>query len=400
VWLLPTLPAHAGVYNTEEPLLNVLLDAPAQYPALLRYLQTIVAEELTHDEKSSRYSVLRRVETLERQLKEGQLTEQERINLSAFYIRLNKPEKAVALLEPVPHKQRDWMLLSNLATAYQLLGSLDRAEAYLMEALENWPQATPVTNSWRLNWLKVVEQHQLRLIRGRLREQRMPSGTPVGIDSIFTGLRLVGPSGEYEAGLLANDQWAKVPANYMEIVKLLVLWMPHDARLRWFLAEMFNANGNLVPALEMMDELSETRNFRNGEFAVHQLTLRRAKTIAERLIKLRPEFVAEHVANPLPLAGGLLPAGPSAVLNAGNSMLALQKIVQAPLPKEDTLAADNIATSPATNDQAKINWTPEWRQISVSFVAGVIVALLLSMQLREMRKRKQETAPATREQAP
>src|SRR5262245_45953099 len=232
VWLLSALPAQAGLYNTQEPLLVAIFDRPDRYTALLNDLRQIVAVEMTDVPESPRMQVLKRVAALEEKLADGQISMQERINLSAFYIRLNEPGKAVALLESVPHRQRDWMLLSNLATANQLNGNLERAESYLMEALEKWPAASSDVDACRLNWLKLVEQYQLRLIRGRQREQRLGGGPATTIDGIFPGLRLVGPSGEYEAGLLANDQWAKLPANYMEILQLLVLWMPHDPRLR------------------------------------------------------------------------------------------------------------------------------------------------------------------------
>jgi len=399
VWLLLAIQARAGLYNTQEPLLGVVLEQPARYTSFLNELRQIVAVEMTNVENSPRRQVLERVAALEAKLADGQISMQDRINLSAFYVRLNEPEKAVSLLESVPHRQRDWMLLSNLATAYQLTPNLDRAESYLMEALEKWPTASLEANPWQLNWLKVVEQHQLRLIRGRLREQRLGGGPATTVDAIFPGLRLVGPSGEYEAGLLANDQWAKLPANYMEILKLLVLWLPHDTRLRWLLAEVENAKGNFGIALNIMNDLSETRGFRTPEFAAHQLILRHAKTIAERRYKLRQMFVDERIAAGLPILGGILPPGPSAALDAGATARAMDQIMQAPLPTEEpNFPTDVAAASPASNPSPSAGtWTPEWRQISVSFVAGVIVALLLSMQLREMRKRKQDAQPAAKE---
>jgi hypothetical protein len=396
VWLLPTLSVQAGLYNTQEPLLGVVLDPSAKYAAFLNDLRQIVADPMTNVKDSPRRQVLDRVAALEAKLKDGEISMQDRINLSAFYVRLNEPEKAKALLESVPTRQREWMLLSNLATAYQLMGNLDRAEAYLMEALEKWPEATSVTNAWQLNWLKVVEQHQLRLIRGRAREQQKGGGPATTIDGIFPGLRLVGPSGEYEAGLLANDQWAKLPANYAEILKLLVLWLPHDARLRWLFAEIENAKGNFAIASNIMEDLSETRGFRNPEFVAHQLVLRHAKTTAERQYKLHQMFVEERIA--VPVLSGILPPAPSAMLDAVATAEAMHVIMQAPLPREEPNFATDVAPSPASNTSPPSGtWTPEWRQISVSFVAGVIVALLLSMQLREMRKRKQDAEPAAKE---
>jgi tetratricopeptide (TPR) repeat protein len=397
VWLLPALPAQAGLYNTEERLLNYVFSPPGEYRRFLRDLQQIVAIEFTNSKDSPRHQVLQHVAALEKMAEEGRLSSQDRVNLAAFYIRLNDPAKAIALLEAVPPRQRDWMAWSNLATASQLAGNLERAEAYLSEALENWPKTTNETTSWRLNFLRVAEQYYLRLLRSRLREQRTGGGPPGNIDEIFPGLKLVGPSGEYEAGLLAAEQWARLPAYHMEIVQVLTLWMPHDSRLRWLLAELLNANGSPGLALEIMEELSlPPRNFRNAEFAAHHLTLRHAKEISERLSKLRKMFLEEKVSTGLPTLAGLMPPGPNAALDASSTAIALQTIAQAPLPKEEPSFAE-IAGSPASTEPASAAWTPEWRQISVSFVAGVIVALLLSMQLREMRKRKHDAAPAAKE---
>src|SRR5262249_24590064 len=159
---------------------------------------------------------------------------------------------------------------------------------------------------------------------------------------------------------LANEQWAKLPAHYLEIVKLLVLWMPHDARLRWLMAELVNANGGPQVALGMMEELSSPpRNFRNAELAAHQLTLHRAIKVAERLAKLRKPFVEENVADPLPVLAVLLPPGPNAALNAVNTARALDKIFQMPLPNEEDSFATDLAASPATPASPSQSCTPE-----------------------------------------
>jgi hypothetical protein len=396
-WLLTAPPVYAGLYNTEEHLLNVLTGRPSDYTRALVTLQQIVAVELTNNPKSSRAGVLQRVKNLEQELHDGTLSLQDRVNLSAYYVRLNDPEKAIALLEALPADRRNWMALSNLATAYQLAGNLDRAEQYLVQALDAWPIVSTDASGWRLNWLRVVEGYQLRLIRSRQAEQRGGRGTAGGLDAVFPRLRFVGPSGEYEAGLLAPDQWANLPANYTEIVKLLVLWMPHDARLRWLLAEIVNANDDPELALEMMNELVETRKFGNTEFAAHHRELRHAKMIRDRLKRLRPSFANEKAKASLAPLGDLLGPAPAAVLDTAGAVMAIEKIIQEPLPKEEQIF-DVAPTDPAANAPVQTGtWTPEWRQIGISFVAGAIVAALLSLQLREMRKRKRDAQPASQE---
>ena len=395
-WLTTPAPAHAGLYNTEEQLVDILTSHPSNYTRALVTLQQIVAVELTDNPKSSRAQVLQRVEDLEQSLHEGTLSLQDRVNLSAYYVRLNDPEKAIALLEALPPDRRNWMALSNLATAYQLAGNLVRAEQYLVQALDAWPSVSTVATGWRLTWLRVVENYQLSLIRSRQAEQRGGRGTGGGIDPIFPRLRLVGPSGEYEAGLLAADQWANLPANHTEIVKLLVLWMPHDARLRWLLAEIVNANNNPELALEMMNELVETRKFGNPEFAAHHRELRHAKMIRDRFKRLRPSFANEQAKASLTPLGELLGPAPAAVLDAAGAVMALEKIMQEPLPKEEQIFEAAANDAPAGAPAPSATWTPEWRQIGI-FVVGAIVGALLSLQLREMRKRKRDAQPASQE---
>jgi hypothetical protein len=399
-WLLPSVPAQAGLYNTEERLIDLLTGHPADYSRFLVSLQQIVAVDLTNVKDSPRYRVLQRVKELEQELSEGRLSAQGRVNLSAYYIRLNQPDKAVTLLEDVPRRQRDFMTLSNLATAYQLTGNLVRAETYLIEALDNWPKVPPEgtkTTSQRLNFLHRVERFHLRLIRSRLREQSNPRGPSASIDAIFPDLRLVGPSGEYEPGLLAAEQWTHLPAGHTDIVKLLVLWMPHDARLRWLLAEIVNINGYPVEALEMMDDLAWSRRFGNAEFDAHLRILRNAKDVAARIVRLRPSFLREKAGTQLAPLVGLLPAGPGAALDAANTVTALEKIAKEPLPEAGLATEVTPPDSPTAAPTPSAPWTPEWRQIAVSFVAGAFVAALLSLQLREMRKRRQDAQTASQE---
>src|SRR5262245_57974379 len=170
VWLLIALPAHAGLYNTEEPQLGLLFGDFRQYYAALGNVQSVVAKELENKRESARFQVLRRVEALEKKLHDNELTYQERVNLSAFYVRLNEPEKAIRLLEAVPPEQRDFLVWSNLATASQLAGQLETAERYLRNGLANWPKVSLWCSSWQLNWLRLAEQYHLQLIQLRHRE--------------------------------------------------------------------------------------------------------------------------------------------------------------------------------------------------------------------------------------
>ena len=101
------------------------------------------------------------------------------------------------------------MVLGNLATAHQLAERWERAESYLVQSLRNFPVVWVGLPSPRLNWFCRVEKYHLALIQARMRERQQPAGRGLGVDNLFPGLRFVGPSGEYEAGSLAADQWPR-----------------------------------------------------------------------------------------------------------------------------------------------------------------------------------------------
>ncbi|HMF12717.1 MAG TPA: tetratricopeptide repeat protein, partial [Gemmataceae bacterium] len=373
-WLLPPVPARAGLYSTREHLLHYVFGPPADFKNELDNLQSIVAKVTEKSPGSPRRQVLAQVETLEQKRRDGNLIYEDRINLSACYVRLQQPEtidKAIRLLEELPRGERDFVALSNLATAYQLAGNLQRAESYLTDALESWPHVSTwiPDNPWRLNWLRMAEKAQLQIIRSRAREQREARGAPASLDAIFPGLRWVGPSGEYEPGLLAADQWAKVPAYSLFIVKQLVLWMPHDLRLRWLLAELANAEGDSLGAVKLMDDMSLNYNYGNPEFREHHAVLRRARAVADHLNRMRSRFLEEKATAALVPLSALMPPGAAVTLEAGGTVVALDKIVKEPLPdSEPSTAAETDSPPPAAPPPAA--WTPEWRQIGVSFVAG------------------------------
>src|SRR5262249_37404765 len=152
-------------------------------------LQSVVAVETERNPNSPRSQVLQRVKALEKKEQDGSLTYEERVNLSAYYVRLRQPDKAIRLLTALPPRQRDFVVLSNLAMASQEAGQLDRAESYLVDALESWPNVSLwlQNNSWRLNWLRLAEKYHLRLVRARLREQR-EGRIPESLDALFPEL--------------------------------------------------------------------------------------------------------------------------------------------------------------------------------------------------------------------
>jgi tetratricopeptide (TPR) repeat protein len=385
-----TASAHAGLYNTEEPQLGYAFADFRAFKNEIDRLQSILAEGKEKDPNSARFHVFQRIKALEAKRADGSLTYQDRINLSAYYVRLNQPEKAVALLEQLPRSERDFLASSNLATASQLAGRLERAEGYLVEALENWPKVSLLCTSFQLNWLRLAEQYHLKLIRSRLLEARDPRSASVqSVDPLFPRVRFIGPSGQYEPGLIASEQWANMPADALNLVRQLVLWMPLDKRLTWLLAEMLNSAGEVEAALRLMNELDAFQaNFRPAEFVAHHRVLQEWKDTVQTLLAKRPRFIEEKARSSLAPLAYLLPPGPGFTLEATGTVQALHKVNAEPLPEYEPTVSPIEPPSPAS--EASRPWTLEWRQIAVGFVVGVVVALLLSLQLRELRKRRQQ----------
>src|SRR5206468_7308749 len=87
----------AGLYNTAEPPVEPLASF-RQFRNLLDDLRGIAVEQ-PRGELRTRY--LARVAELEAKSREGKLTVDERVNLSAYLIRLLKNQQAIAVLTPV-----------------------------------------------------------------------------------------------------------------------------------------------------------------------------------------------------------------------------------------------------------------------------------------------------------
>jgi hypothetical protein len=96
--------------------------------------------------------------------------------------------------------------------------------------------------------LQKAEETHLKLVRLRAREA--PGST--ALDDLF-GVRYVGPSGKFEAGVLAAEQRKKLPSEAVAIVQHLALWLPADARLLWQIAEVANAFGDVRTAAAVLD---------------------------------------------------------------------------------------------------------------------------------------------------
>jgi tetratricopeptide (TPR) repeat protein len=357
--LLSSSLLRAGLYNTAEPI-----EGPAvadggtralgfsQFQDLLSTLLSIgVKQQLgsRQSDSAARKHYLARAAELQAELRSGRIAVQDRVNLSAYLIRLRKYDEAVQVLEPVAAQERqNFMLFANLATAHQLAGRLDRALAYLQQVKILWPTAWPGFAKKQLDWYRTAEKYHLELVRQRYREWSGRSSrrrqVQETLDDLFHDpngpVRFIGENGRYEAGKLAVAQRAKLPADALAVVQQLNIWLPDDTRLYWLLGELYNANGDLEAAARIFDDcVGNVRRFSAPELREHRLIVLDAK-----------------------------PKGGS-------------RIFDLPVGQAGTSAGKTSAAVPS--------WVPGRRQlVAVGGLAALAVIALGYFQIREIRRRR------------
>jgi hypothetical protein len=153
------------------------------------------------------------------------------------------------------------------------------------------------------------------------------------------GVRFTGPGVKYAAGSLDLRTQDKLPADATTRVQQLLLWMPLDPALTWYLAELYNAQGDVPEALRLFDSLSSV----GGETREHRRVLLEA---ADRFAQKKPEVEAP----------GPAPEAPK---------------------EEDTKSSDLLP-----------EWLPDWRPLAVGLGAGFVLGVLVVLQLRQIFRRR------------
>jgi hypothetical protein len=428
--LIPA-PARAGVYNTAEPwplpgtfdqfqgqlstyraaavdvpnrvaaaLWTVTGDACPQAPGVpLRLLTPLAGQRLLGPaDQSLGLHYCRQVAELEAKDSRGMLSLDERINLGAYYIRLGNYQSAIRVLEAKAQESRHFLLRANLATAYELAGIPERALHYRQLALSSWPAMYPGWDSGQVNFYRKAEQYHLTLLRLREEESRLGAGRGgMRLDPLFPKVRFVGAGGEYEAGGIAPAQWAEIPGDAGAVVMQLLLWLPFDDRLHWLLGELLNAGGDVSAAAAMMKPvvLKQGDPTKWGSGAPPELREHyRILEAAARDIKRYNDALLVHPLDGrrellfLHLPGEMgVPVGGALLTEAGRvwGMAQIDEREKAilrgsgPAPPPPTAPTQDVAPK-------STGWVPDWRQMAVSFAAGVLVAWLVGHQIRQARR--------------
>jgi tetratricopeptide (TPR) repeat protein len=328
---------------------------------------------------------------------------EETASLGALLLRLRKTrpgaqdyDEAIHVLEEGRRRHpRDFFILANLATAYQLTGRLDAAASLLQDAIDAAPSE-----------LRAFERYHLLLLRQRANEQITFGLAP--LDRLFVGpdrspVKFVGPGGEWEIGKLADSERAKLPNGSVEeaqrIIQQLLLWFPDDARLLWQYAELANAAGDLKAAATAMGQA--VYNFRLSTPALKERRFLLQEAVAWRDVLSRAGKEDQQLAWLLGALGTGVPFGAA----QGSTPSVIEQTLNLPRPKDllgsgmfmGTGIGGNSPSEPeaATNWLARLGW-PGWTVIGL---ATGLVMLLAGLQMREWRRRAQQRRAIARSAA-
>jgi hypothetical protein len=388
---------RAGIYTTDPSIAQVTGPLTLEQFFFLHdiYTQAAIPRPVV-GQKDPHQHFLALIDELEKKEKQPLgLSIDERINLSAYYLRTQQPEKAVQVLLPVA-KEQNFMVLANLATAYHLSGRLERTVDYQEMALKAWPSTWPGMYQSQLSWFYRVERYYLALLRSRFAEERLqPGKPPETLDDLFPGVRFVGPSGQYEAGRIDALQYARLPADHVAVVEQLLLWLPLDPRLTWMFGELLNANNNSKNARVILDNLIWTRNYSPPMLKEHVQILKeadRGMLVWEE--KMAPNLDYLSLLWAVSPRGAVAPGESAAANEIGfAAALHLREVQLEELRRRKQQASEDSATTPtASKGETKTPWLPDLRHVIVSFVAGVVLTLLAGMQVREIRRRREADA--------
>ena len=182
-------------------------------------------------------------------------------------------EEAFNHLIPLVRSSPNYYVLSTLAHLYAAREDWTSAISHLESSLLDYspPPAvgniTPDQQRWQM---RVDKEYVLPLLRRFQQESAKRSRPEPESEQVLPlfpqrgePVRFVNEAGQYEPGVLAASETAKLPADAIAIVQQLLLWFPGDSRLYWLLAELYAGEGNFEAADTIFDELSWSRKFGN-----------------------------------------------------------------------------------------------------------------------------------------
>ncbi len=272
---------QAGLYLPARPAQTPEITPRGVKPIPFSLFRPNVLEDLLKigspqsPESAVRKDFLVARDKLQSKARAGGLTEEDKVNLSGYLIRLRQYQEAVDLLTPVATREsRNFMAFANLATAEQQAGQLERAVSHLEQSQDVWPQEWPGLSQEQLRWFRQAEKYHLLLVRHRWAQARRSAQSQPSLDPLFVKdgqpVRYVGDSGRYEAGKIAASERAKLPPDAMAIIQQLLIWLPDDTLLYWQYGELLNADGDVTSAAQVYDDCRGRRRLDAAELTQHR----------------------------------------------------------------------------------------------------------------------------------
>lgn len=350
--LLAVTPVRAGLYLPAEPDPWPLPSNPAQFRQIHGELLSVSSVDANVRKRDFPTHVREQIAKLERQLRAGKLSVEDSINLSGYYLLQAQREaldKAINLLTPVLQREpKNFMVLANLANAYQGIGESGRAAEFQRQVLSNWPSTHAGWKWEQLWWYRRSEKYYLTLLELRTREKLL-NQSATSLDNLFPGVPFADENAKYLIGETTYKARDKLPPDVLALVEQMLLWMPQDKRLLWMFAELLNARGDVALTWGIFKELTEG-GYNNGLFRKHRNAFRDVADTDPRFKKPKVE-----------VGGGraIFPGGSTA------------------------------------GDTGQQPWLPDWRQLGVGFGSGLLVGMLLLLQFRQFRRRRLAGAHAS-----
>lgn len=375
-------PLYAGVYNLDEP--HPFIPVERTRETVLEVRSAAVDLKKTPSPESFRGKVLAQTAALEQMRRQDLLSTLDRVNLSGCYLRLGQTQQAIRLL--LAGDPGHFLVQANLAAAYFLAGELDMALRHQQLALDRWPTLMAAWNAGQLQQYRECERLFLRLLQTRSLEARSRSTAPADLDALFPGLRFVNAAGEYAAGDLAPAMREKLPANALAVVLQLCLWFPGDMRLYWLLGEVLNALGQVdqaEPVLNDLVYLGYSRTFRDLHRHRRELADAARAARAWKEPRTRGQLLSVALTVPPPALGG---AAAGAASHLAGTCVAAAAGSQVNLPLLPPIPGEGGSR------EVTVVLPFNWKHITVSFVFGLLVAVMLGFQWRLLRRRR----PASR----
>jgi tetratricopeptide (TPR) repeat protein len=430
VVLLVAGPLQAGVYTYTEfsnvPLTALLL-TPQTQKIIIQELRNCpdTPTNMKKDDLSPlslRRRYLDALEPLEEKARFNALTTTERVDLSGYLIRLGRHFQALKVLEEgvrtmAPDDPGRFLIYANLSSVYYEIGGpqndvklIERAYEYQEQALDAWPASWPGWPREYLQWYRRAELSRKALLGIRFNDAQASPGKATEwttVDPLFgKRFQFIGPSGNYEAGSLKAEVQDMLPWEAAQVVLQLMLWYPTDYRVCWLYGELLNAGRDVRNAHAVLDDLC-ARNQTKPELIRHRQVLKSALDAFDRWeLALAKNYYGDgkQPGEQQPILGvavccALAPRGCTFAVGLGDAMNDSIWVVAENL-------RERLMRGPEQGGNEQVKKTgelpgivvqsglPDWRQIVVSFIAGWLVCVLVTMQWNEWRKRTLGASPA------